>query len=71
MYSMKVIIVWILMTILLHNIFGRITKFRECYDGLKSLKEDFPTTPIMASMAMLSDNELGSLLRNPFGGSVA
>ena len=38
--------------------FDRTTKFRECYDSFKSLKEEFPSTPIMALMATLSEQQL-------------
>jgi len=39
-----------------HNMFDRTTKFRECYNFLESLKDDFPSTPMMALNATLSDH---------------
>ena len=52
-----------------HKMFDRTTKFRECYDSLKTLKEDFPDTPIMALTATLNDHQLHVLctehLRRP------
>ena len=52
-----------------HKMFDRTTKFRECYDSLKSLKEEFPSTPIMALTATLSEQQLRVLctehLRKP------
>ena len=44
-----------------HKMIDRTANFRECYDSLKSLKDEFPTTPIMAVTATLSDTELGDL----------
>ena len=52
-----------------HKMFDRTTSFRECYDSLKSLKDDFPETPIMALTATLRDKQLRELcmehLRRP------
>ena len=52
-----------------HKMFDRTTNFRECYDSIKSLKDDFPGTPIMALTATLSDQQLRELctdhLRKP------
>lgn len=41
-----------------HKMFDRTTNFRECYDSLKSLKDDFPVTPIMTLTATLGNNQL-------------
>lgn len=52
-----------------HKMFDRTTNFRECYDSIKSLKDDFSETPIMALTATLSDQQLRELctdhLRKP------
>ena len=41
-----------------HKMLDRTTKFRECYDSLKSLKEEFPSTFIMALTATLRKQQL-------------
>lgn len=52
-----------------HKMFDRTTKFRECYDSIKTLKDDFPGKPIMALTATLSEQQLRTLctdhLRKP------
>jgi RecQ family ATP-dependent DNA helicase len=47
-----------------HKMFDRSSNFRSCYDALKSLKEDFKETPLMALTATLSDMQLQDLCRN-------
>jgi len=41
-----------------HKMFDRMTNFMECYDSFKSLKEEFPGTPIMALTPTLSEQQL-------------
>lgn len=52
-----------------HKMFDRTAKFRESYDSIKSLKDDFPDTPIMTLTATLNDHHLRTLcsehLRKP------
>ena len=45
MYSMEVITVWILMTIKVHKMFDRRTKFRECLTLLELSERRLSTTP--------------------------
>ena len=40
-----------------HKMFDRTTKFRECCDSFKSLKDEFPSTPTMALTVTLSDHQ--------------
>ena len=44
-----------------HKMFDRTAKFRESYDSIKSLKDDFPHTPIMTLTATLNDHHLRTL----------
>ena len=46
-----------------HKMFDRTTKFRECYNSFKSLKDEFPSTPIMALTTTLSDHQLHVLCK--------
>ena len=48
-----------------HKMFDRTMKFRECY-SLKSLKEEFPSTPIMVLTATLSEQPLHVLCTEHF-----